>query len=218
MSLEKALQCFDGTLHGRPTLTSLTPKTYHIGIQPASRVPEHYDAATIWFHWSITVLVVSQWLIANAIDWAPEGMARITVRSIHITLGLYIVVLLAARIFWRGTYGRALPPADRGARPIASKSVHYLFYLLLISVVLLGIFNARVRGDSYFDLFKVAAFDPGNKALREEIGNLPGTIASVILMLAALHASAGLAHHFLWRDGVLRRMFARERQAEVVLP
>ena len=96
--------------------------------------------------------------------------------------------------------------------------MHYLLYLLLITVVLLGIFNAWVRGDSYFGLFKVPAFDPGNKALREEIGNLPGTIASVILMLAALHASAGLAHHFLWRDGVLRRMFARERQAEVVLP
>jgi cytochrome b561 len=63
-----------------------------------------------------------------------------------------------------------------------------------------------VRGDSYFGLFTVPAFDPGNKALRENVEDLHGTIATIILVLAGLHASAGLLHYYLWHDGVLRRM------------
>ena len=30
--------------------------------------------------------------------------------------------------------------------------------------------------------------------------------ANTIVILAAIHAAAALVHHYLWRDGVLRRM------------
>jgi cytochrome b561 len=35
---------------------------------------------------------------------------------------------------------------------------------------------------------------------------LRGTMATIILILAGLHASVSLIHHYLWQDGVLRRM------------
>jgi len=87
-----------------------------------------------------------------------------------------------------------------------AKTVHYVLYALLIVMVLVGIFLVYVRGDNFFGLFSVPAFDPNNKALRHNVGELHGTIATIILILAGLHASAGLIHHYLWHDGVLRRM------------
>jgi cytochrome b561 len=87
-----------------------------------------------------------------------------------------------------------------------AKTVHYALYALLIVMVLVGIFLVYVRGDNFFGLFSIPAFDPNNKALRDNVGELHGTIATIILIFAGLHASAGLIHHYLWHDGVLRRM------------
>ncbi|HUI21616.1 MAG TPA: cytochrome b [Methylocella sp.] len=165
-----------------------------------------YDGRTIWFHWLVALLVPLQWAMAQVIDWFRQGTPRVDARSVHISVGLLIGVLLALRIIWRMTRGRVLPPADRGAMQFLAKSLHYTLYGLLIVSVLIGVFLVYVRGDSFFGFFTVPAFDPGNKALRHDIGELHSTIATIVLILAAFHASAGLVHHYLWRDGVLRRM------------
>jgi len=133
-------------------------------------------------------------------------MPRVEARSVHISLGLCLGVLLAAQILWRSKWGRVLPPADKGLLQSLPKTVHYALYALLIVMVLVGIFLVYVRGDNFFGLFSIPAFDPNNKALRDNVGELHGTIATIILILAGLHASAGLIHHYLWHDGVLRRM------------
>jgi cytochrome b561 len=169
-------------------------------------VSKRYDLPTIWFHWAVAILVLIQWGIAQVIDLFPAGMPRVEARSVHISLGLCLGVLLAAQILWRAKWGRVLPPADKGLLQSLAKTVHYALYALLIVMVLVGIFLVYVRGDNFFGLFSVSAFDPNNKALRDNVGELHGTIATIILILAGLHASAGLIHHYLWHDGVLRRM------------
>ena len=175
-------------------------------MQQVSPTATRYDGPTIWFHWAVASLVLFQWLLAQVIDWFPLGMPRIEARSVHISLGLFLGVLLVARGMWRATRGRVLPAADRGGLQVLAKTVHYTLYVLLIAIVLVGIFLVWVRGDSFFGLFTVPAFDPGNKALRHNVEELHGTIATVILILAGLHASASLIHHYLWHDNVLRRM------------
>jgi len=57
-----------------------------------------------------------------------------------------------------------------------------------------------------FDLVKIPSFDPENKQLRDGIGNIHALAANSLIILAAIHAGAGLIHHFLWKDGVLQRM------------
>jgi cytochrome b561 len=133
-------------------------------------------------------------------------MPRVEARSVHISLGLCLGVLLAAQILWRAKWGRVLPPADKDLLQTLAKTVHYALHALLIVMVLVGILLVYVRGDNFFGLFSIPAFDPNNKALRDNVGELHGTIATIILILAGLHASAGLIHHYLWHDGVLRRM------------
>jgi cytochrome b561 len=64
-----------------------------------------------------------------------------------------------------------------------------------------------VRGDNIFNLFTIPAFDPGNKALRGQVEDLHTLFANVLFGLAGFHTASGVAHHFIWKDGVLRRMF-----------
>lgn len=93
-----------------------------------------------------------------------------------------------------------------------AKAVHFTLYALLIALVFVGTFLVYVRGDSFFGLLTIPAFDPGNKALRENLGELHETIATIILILAGLHAAAGLIHHYLWQDGVLQRMIPEGKE------
>ena len=63
-----------------------------------------------------------------------------------------------------------------------------------------------LRGDTLFQWIKVPAWDPSNKELREQVEDLHALLANTVFFLALLHAGVALAHHYVLRDGVLRRM------------
>ena len=178
-------------------------------MQPVSTDARRYDTATIFFHWATAVLVATQWLGAQTIDWFPRGPLRVDARSVHITAGVLLAALLAARVLWRATGGRRLPLADRGAVNLLAKGTHWVLYALLAAMVLAGLFLAWTRGDSIFNLFSIPAFDPADKALPDQVQEVHATIGWLILALAGLHAGAALVHRYLWRDGVLARMLPR---------
>ena len=174
-------------------------------MQPVTPTATHYDRRTIWLHWLTALLVASQWLGAQAIDWFPRGPLRVDARSVHITLGLTLLVIYVLRIVWRATEGRRLPAADRGALHAVAKATHWGMYALLACVLALGVFNVWVRGDSIFNLFSIPAFSD-SRALRSFVQDWHATLATVLLILAGIHAGAALVHRYLWRDGVLARM------------
>lgn len=165
-----------------------------------------YDRRTVVLHWLTALLVVSLWSVGQTIDWFPKGPFRTSVRSAHILGGTLLSLVLVYRIWWRSTGGRRLPKADRGALGVLATATHGALYVLLVSTVLLGMTNAWVRGDSIFGLWTIPAFDPSNRGLRETVEEFHGLSANVLLGVAAFHASAALVHHYVWKDGLVRRM------------
>ncbi|CAN5414424.1 cytochrome b [soil metagenome] len=166
----------------------------------------HYDRRTIALHWLTAVLVIALWSLGQAIDWFPKGDPRVLARSTHITLGVVLAFVLMARIGWRLGGGLRLPAAGAGWLDRLASATHLLLYVLLIGTVTLGLANAWIRGDNLFGLLKIPAFDPGNKDLRETVEDWHGLAANALLALAFFHACAGLFHHLVRKDGVLRRM------------
>ena len=174
-----------------------------------SGVPCVYDSKTIRLHWVTAVLTVALWCLGKTIDWYPPGAGRIPARSVHICVGIVLGLILCHRIFWRWRRGRHLPPASSGAAQLLATFTHYALYFLLVGAVALGIANVWVRGDSLFGLVSVPQFDPGNKPLHERVAKLHYLLANALLIVAGVHAIAALAHHFLWKDHVLRRMMPK---------
>ena len=170
-------------------------------------VLNRYDPRTIVLHWVTAVLVVLLWLSAQVIDWFPNGPARVNMRSSHVLLGVILAAVLARRIVWRGLAGTRLPSVGDPMLARIATFVHLALYVLLVAQVLLGALNVWVRGDSIFNLFTIPSFAPGDRALRRQINGYHEIVANTILVIAGVHAMAALAHHYYWKDEVLRRMW-----------
>jgi cytochrome b561 len=87
--------------------------------------------------------------------------------------------------------------------------MHHLLYATLVAVVVIGLACVWIRGDAVFNWLTVAAFDPGNKALRHNAVDLHSLLANLLLTLAGIHAIAAAWHYRVLKDGVLQRMLPR---------
>lgn len=171
--------------------------------QTASR----YDRTTITLHWLTAGLVVTLFLLAEGWGFVPRDIRKAG-QSLHISLGILLAAVLVARLAWRGSAGRRLPPANTGLLHLAAKAAHHVLYLLLAAQVTLGFVFRWAQGEpfAFFGLFAVPpAFTP-DPDLANRIGGLHNLVAWTIIVLAGLHAAAALIHHYVLRDGVLRRM------------
>ncbi len=165
-----------------------------------------YDGPSIAFHWLTFLLVAAQFVGAWTIDLFAPGAPRIDARSVHITLGALLALLLAARILWRASRGRRLPPAQSGLPGALARGMHIALYGLLVAMVVTGFGLAWARGDNLYGMFKIPAANPNDPALRHEVQQIHGAIGWFILAAVGAHAAAALGHAVLFRDGVLGRM------------
>jgi cytochrome b561 len=180
--------------------------------RPSEATGEAYDGRTILFHWLTAALVAVQWVGAHYIDAFPRGPLRVDARSTHIVIGVALVVILVARLSWRNGGGRRLAPVVHPVARSLSTATHRLLYVALAAVLLAGLANAWVRGDSLFNLVHLPSPAPGDKALRHQVETVHEWLANGILILAGAHAAAALLHPIVWKDTVLARMAPRRRQ------
>lgn len=176
--------------------------------------PARYDPPTLVLHWLTAGLVIVLFVLAEVWEALPHGTpARKLLQSLHISLGLLFTTVLVARIAWRLAAGRRLPRAESGWRGLAGSGMHVLLYALMITQVVLGFLLRWAQGESFsfFGLFDVPTLIQINHEQTTAIGDLHYKVAWVIVVLAGCHAVAGLAHHYLLRDGVLRRMLPLRR-------
>jgi cytochrome b561 len=174
--------------------------------QPAQAQDARHDSTTITLHWISAFLVVVLWTIGQTVDVFPNGPLRIDYRSVHIVFGLALTVVLVLRLGWRLARHVSPPPLAHGMLLVVARITHWLLYALLILAVALGVANVWVRGDMIFNLFRVPAYEPNDRALVHLVGGWHALAANAVLILAGLHAAAALFHHYVLRDATLRRM------------
>jgi cytochrome b561 len=167
---------------------------------------ERYDPKSQWLHWTTAALVALLWVLGQVIDLFPRGAPRVTVRSVHICVGIALAVVMIVRLRWRNDPLRVAPPAPVDRLGVIGAITHRVLYLLVAVVLVIGVLNAWERGDSLFGLVRFPSPAPDNRELREFIEELHEWASNTLLVVALLHAAAALFHHIVRRDDVLRRM------------
>jgi cytochrome b561 len=175
--------------------------------------PERYGVAARSLHWLTVVLLAIQ--ISVGVIMAYRGNAlnlwnAVTdlLYSTHKSLGLVLLLLVVVRLLVRiiGGAPAAEPSLDRWQRVIAAAN-HAGLYVFLLVVPVLGWLGASLF--PALEVFGVVPLPPisgPDRAESDTVFLLHRLGAFILATLVALHVGAALYHHFIRRDGVLRRM------------
>jgi cytochrome b561 len=168
-----------------------------------------YSTGAIVLHWVIAIAVIVNWRIAEAGEHLPDA-ERGAVMANHMALGMTILLLTLLRLAWRLTH-KPPPLAStlKSWERAAARTVHTIFYILLIGLPLGGWLATSYYGIGV-DIWGVmtvprmpVGVDPD---FGHEIYHAHAFGGTVLLALVALHLLGALKHHFLDKDGNLWRM------------
>jgi cytochrome b561 len=198
-------------------------------LQPGSPAPvtmpatpvRRYAPVAISLHWIMAALILFTGILGLLLDDWPKDTKLFWI-NIHAQVGLLILALLIARIWWRRTHTPPpLPPEVSEISRRASHPAHLLIYALMLITPLVGIvafvWHARVFD---FGLFTIDFGVKSNGPVYHQAEDIHLWLTYGLFALVAGHAVAALWHHFISRDTVLLRMlparFSASRPASAV--
>lgn len=130
--------------------------------------------------------------------------------SMHVSLGITILVLSVVRLVWRlKNPPPALPNTMKPWEVTVSHITHWAFYVLMIGMPLTGMMDISRAALRNVDLLQASTFGLFNVPTLPNLLGLGGAhslgaFAGKILVI--LHVGAALKHQFWDKDGLLRRM------------
>lgn len=158
-----------------------------------------YSRFQIALHWMVAALVVFQIIghetilrtvdafEKNALPDATDALFA----NLHVVAGMLIFLFAVWRIYLLVTRGAPdLPENEHPALKIVAKATHGILYLLLLGMPVSG-------AVAWFGGVDAAAF-------------AHGTAKYVLMPLVLVHVLGALAHHFVLKTDVLRRMVKPE--------
>jgi cytochrome b561 len=175
----------------------------------AARALPGYDVTAKALHWLVALLVLSQFLVA----WLMPGIGRnptpTTLVSLHFSLGILIVVVVAIRFVHRLSHPTPLDmPGSPAWERTAAYATHVTFYALLLAGPFLGWASASAHGlpVTFFGLLTLPDIAAPKARWALTAGDVHTYSMWLVLALIGLHVAAALWHRFVLHDGVLQRM------------
>ena len=166
-----------------------------------------YNTTARTFHAILAVLVI----VNLALGLLQERLEKtVNLTPLHMSIGLTVLFLSLARIAWRLTWKTPdYDPLLKRFDLLFAKIVHGVFYAMMLILPLTGwiMASAGKRPLEWFGLpFPKLAVAKGSQ-LAEAGSEGHEILGFMMLGLVVLHVGAALRHHYILKDGVLRRMW-----------
>jgi len=167
-----------------------------------------YGTTAKVFHWLIVALLVVQYSIGWLMPDLHRGMQPGIGMTLHISIGMTILILIMLRLAWRLTHRVAPESSLAPWQRLGSEALHWLLYTLVLATTLTGWLFASFRGWSValFYLFPMPMLASDNASAGKAIDGLHQAMEWTLLVLIGLHFVVALAHLFIYRDRVMQRM------------
>jgi cytochrome b561 len=171
-----------------------------------------YGSITIILHWLIALLFIGQLVGGNVMTRLEDKRLAFNLIQWHKSFGFLLLALVLLRILWRlanraPRYPETMPVWEQRAAHVS----HGLLYMLQLALPLTGwiVVSVSVLAIPTFAFYLVIipnlplAAAAGTEHLFMRMHTWLGYAAAGLL---ALHIAAALRHHFVLKDGLMRRM------------
>jgi cytochrome b561 len=169
--------------------------------------PVRYGTVAVFIHWLgaalVLVLLVTGFRAADMSD----AVAKTQLLRVHIPVAIAVLVLTALRLLWWWRWDRK-PPPIAGMSPFkvsAARAVHVALLVVTVAMLASGIGMMILSGAGPAVFASPGAMLPDFQEVLPRRPHGLGARAMVVLLL--LHVGAALYHHFVQRDGLLKRMW-----------
>lgn len=179
--------------------------------------PSPLSKTTISLHWIIALGIIGMLAFGIYIeDFVPGKLAdgsrnpfRGELMMLHKSIGVVILTVALARIFWRMSEGWPKPVGVfKKLEKILAKTAIWLLLLGTLIMPLSGIVMSQAAGRvvPVFGLFELPIIFPESKALGGVAHEVHGIGAWVLIAAISFHIVGALKHHFIDKDATLKRM------------
>jgi cytochrome b561 len=168
----------------------------------------NYTKVAIYLHWLIAILMMTMLFLGE--DMIQHATATFY-PSLHISLGVSILVLSLVRLWWRISHKPPALPATMKKWEVSLSSItHVIFYVLMIGLPLSGMMSFSTEAAKEVMLQGATVFGVLPAPSLPNIGGIGGAVhglgAKLGQVLVILHVLAALKHQFIDKDNLLKRM------------
>lgn len=183
--------------------------------------PPGWHPALVALHWLTVLLIAGQYTIASVmLDESRDLLGRFIWYQWHKSIGLTLALFVVLRLALRLTLPAPEPVRLSVWQHRAAQAVHAGLYLCLIGLPVTGLLTVSAAPIQiptlYFGWFAIPHPIGPNKATYELMRALHELVFDSLVVLGSIHLGAALFHQFVWRDGLLRRMWFRREGSGVL--
>src|SRR5262245_13223026 len=182
-------------------MTDMTADAALPGYTPVARL----------LHWTVAALVLLMIPLGIVIAKEWGGPAQQFLYNLHKSIGATLIPIVIIRLLYRITHPAPPLPDDLLAiQKFAAHATHWALYALLLVQPFVGYImtSAYPAPVPFFGLFNLPPIWPEDRALSDQLKVVHLYIGIAIVVVAVMHISAALHHHFVRKDRILTRMIS----------
>jgi cytochrome b561 len=168
---------------------------------------DRYGRVAVALHWAGALFVMGALLTGFQAAGLADSYAKVVVLRAHAGFGILTAASTLARLGWWWIDRRPEQVVGTGKlQARAASATHLLLYLLLVAMAASGIAMLALSGAA--TVLSGAEAPASLPDFWDYSPRLPhGAGARLLIALVVLHIGAAFYHHFIRRDGLLRRMW-----------
>ena len=168
---------------------------------------EKYGLLAKLFHWFTFIALIIQIPFGFYLVGLEFSDRRIDLENIHILIGITIFYFVLLRLIWK--LFNPSPKSEHNffkGQNLIAKTNHFLLYVGIFAITISGVLKKLYMGEKLnFFIFQYA-FKESNFQLADSFYIVHIYANYLLIALVGLHILATVAHHFFFKDKILKKM------------
>ena len=168
---------------------------------------EKYGLLAKLFHWVTFIILIAQVPFGFYLVGLEFSDRRIDLENIHILIGITIFYFVLLRLIWK--LFNPSPKSEHNffkGQNLIAKTNHFLLYVGILAITISGVLKKLYMGEKLNLFIFQYAFKESNFQLADSFYVVHIYANYLLIALVSLHILATVAHHFFFKDKILKKM------------